>query len=71
MATDFNPHEELGRTRKAARIAVQCVKYGHDELPEDPGVDNTLRAIAAGLGLNYPSDATLAIVRQLVNGTWT
>lgn len=68
METEVNPYEVAARTRKAARIAVQCVKYGHDELPEDPTVDNTLRAIAAALGENYPSDATLAVVRELVNG---
>lgn len=59
-----NPYELAARTKKAARIAVCAVQYGHDETSDD----NTFRAIAAGIGVNYPSDDTLAVVRELISG---
>lgn len=67
--TEVNPYEVAARTRKAARIAIAVVKAGTTELPEGWAVDGNLRALAAALGENRPSDETLAVVRELVNGS--
>lgn len=68
--TNFNPYEELNRTRKAARIAVAVIRHSDvTELPDTPQVNNQLRAIAVRIGENAPSEDTLAVVRAIVNGT--
>lgn len=69
MADNFNPYEELNRTRKAAVLATSVLRNGMDFLPDTPEARGSLRSLAIGLGLIVPSEETLDLTIALVNGT--
>lgn len=67
---NFNPYEELNRTRKAAKIAMRLARCGYmlNGIEDTPDVRRNIVNVAVEvLRLPEPSDETLDIVLALVN----
>lgn len=68
METAKNPYELAARNLKAARIAVAVIRHQPEltEVGTGWANDGQLRQMAAVIGVNEPSDETLAVVRMLI-----
>lgn len=63
-----NPYERAARNLKAARLAIAVIRHQPEltEVGTGWANDAQLRQLAAVIGVNDPSDETLAVARMLV-----
>lgn len=67
---EVNMYEVAARHKKAGRLAVLISREfwdGAGPLEDTPEADAMVREVAAAYGVNRPSDATIAVVRELLS----
>ena len=63
---EFNPHEELNRTRKAAKLALLLTAQGFEADDLELVGAQALAGISEALGINPPSDETFKVTLDLM-----